>query len=169
MVPTLNMGDLIVVQGYADLSTIKAAPPIWDDAKTHVLEGGDILVCWHKTIGRLVHRAVGSFTYGGKRYLITQGDNWMTNTGPDTHYNLTTGERIPSSNPSVPSGLPEEYVIGKVVANVRYLGDVLLFMQTPIVRIAIIVILVALIVIEFVPFSKKKDEEQIPEQGQVEA
>jgi len=162
MEPTLMVGDLIVVQGYADPSTIYAAPPIWDETHTHVLSGGDILVFWHRDIGRLVHRAVGNFTLYGKRYLITQGDNWRTNSSPDTHYNLTSpGRPLP--------GLPEEYVIGKVVANVPYLGDVLLFLQTPLIRMIIIVVIVALLIVEFVPFSKKKDEEQVPKQEQVKA
>lgn len=159
MVPTLNVGDLVVVQGYADPSTIYAKP----------YPDGDIVIFWHWSSAEgvidLVHRAVGEFTYDGKRYLITQGD---ANPGPDTHYNLTTHARIPS-NPSLPSGLPEEYVVGKVIAHAPFLGQVATFMQTPSVRIIIIVLIVALLIVEFIPFSKKKDKEQVPAQEQVEA
>jgi len=163
MEPTLKVGDLIVVQGYADPSTVYAAP---EDASPP----GDIVVFWHcdssRGLERWVHRAVEEFTYNGKRYVRTQGDH---NSGPDEHYNLTTGVRIPSPDPSVPSGLPEEYVVGKVVANVPYIGQVALFMQTPEGRIIIIMLVVVLLIIEFIPFSRKKDEKQVLEQEQVKA
>jgi len=149
MVPTLNVGDFIVVQGYANLSTIYAAP------KPH----GDIIVFWHRIIGRLVHRAIGETIDHGKRYLITRGD---ANSGSDSHYNLTgLGEPLP--------GLPEEYVIGKVIASAPVIGYILLSMQTLEGRIIIIALIVVLIVVEFVPFSEKKDKEQVQDQEQVEA
>jgi len=156
MVPTLEVGDLIVVQGYANLSTIHVAPETASNP-------GDIIVFWHwdpaRGLEHWVHRAIGNVTGGdGKRYLKTQGD---ANLGPDYHYNITSHVSLP--------GLPldEEYVIGKVVAEVPYVGQVALFMQTPSGRIIIIVLVVALLIVEFIPFSKKK--EQVPEQVQTEA
>jgi len=140
MVPTLNVGDLIVVQGYADPSTIYAAPK----------PNGDIIVFWHWSPGRglehWVHRAVENFTTpDGKRYLRTRGD---ANYGADTHYNITTG--------AVLLGLPEEYVVGKVTASAPFLGQVALFMQTAEGRIIIIALVVALLIVEFIPFPKKE-------------
>jgi len=166
MVPTLNVGDLVVVQGYADLSMVYAAPPKWDENRTRVLEGGDIVVFLHwsgpdEGVIDLVHRAVGNVTVHGKRYLITQGDS-IYNPSPDTHRNITAPYDI------LP-GLPEEYVVGKVIAHAPFLGQVATFMQTPSVRIIIIVLIVALLIVEFIPFSKKKDKEQVPAQEQVEA
>lgn len=141
MVPTLNVGDLIVVQGI-DPYTINTAPK----------PNGDILVFWHwdpaRGLEHWVHRAVGNVTFGDKTYFSTRGD---ANSVSDYHYNITSHAVLP--------GLPKEYVVGKVVGNVPYLGQVALFMQTPNGRIIIIAIVVALIVIEFIPFSKKKDKE----------
>jgi signal peptidase I len=166
MLPTIKVGDLIVVQGYADPSTVYAAPPKWDDPvkKTRVLEGGDIVVFWHMSPGQglehWVHRAVGNVTDAhGKRYLITLGDANYGNT--DTHYNATTGAVLP--------GLPEEYIVGKVVVDVPYIGQAALFFQTPSGRVIIIVLIVAMIVVEFIPFSRKKDKEQVPKQEEVNA
>jgi len=155
MVPTLNVGDLIVVQGYADLSAVYAASKE---------DSGDIVVFWHYSSGRglehWVHRAVGKFTANGKTYIRTQGD---ANPTSDPHYNITTGASLP--------GLPIEYVIGRVVANAPVLGQVALFMQTPSGRIIIIALVVALLIVEFIPFSKKKGKEpvQVLEQEQVKA
>jgi signal peptidase len=153
MVPTLNIGDLIVVEGYADLSTIHAAPKTANPP-------GDILVFWYWDYGEgliyLVHRAIGEETVDGKRYLITRGDH---NAGSDTHYNLTTHSWL--------EGLPEEYVIGKVIANVPVIGQVLLFLQSTSGRIIIIALIAVLLIVEFVPFSKKKDKESSPEPEQV--
>jgi len=150
MEPTLPVGSLIVVQGYFDPSAIYAAP----------YPSGDIVVFRHWSLSDpLVHRVVGNTTKDGKTYWVTLGD---ANHGIfDRHYNLETHEELP--------GLPWEYVIGRVIAHVPYIGHVALFMQTPSGRIIIIVLIVALIIVEFVPFSKKKDEEHIPEQEQSEA
>jgi len=152
MVPTLKVGDLIVVQGYADPSTIYAAPK----------PNGDIVVFWHwdsvRGLEHWVHRAVGEFKVHGKTYLRTQGD---ANSGPDSHWNITTGASL--------EGLPTEYVIGKVVANAPVIGQVALFLQTPSGRIIIVALVVALLIVEFIPFSKWKKKEQTSEQEQVEA
>jgi len=153
MEPTLPVGSLIVVQGYVDPSTIYAAP----------YPNGDIIVFWHwdSRLGLepLVHRAVGNVTVNGKSYLVTLGD---ANHGViDAHYNTTTHERL--------DGLPREYVIGKVVASAPYIGQVILFMQTPSGKIIIVVLFVAILIVEFVPFPKKKEEKQVPEQEQVKA
>lgn len=158
MVHTLEVGDLIVVQGYADPSTIYAAPK----------PNGDIVVFWHWALGRglenWVHRAVGEMIVDGKRYLITQGD---ANSGPDTHYNITS--HIPILQHLQEHPLPEEYVIGKVVAHAPVIGQVALFLQTPSGRIIIVALVVALLIVEFIPFSKWKKKEQVPEREQVKA
>jgi len=144
MIPVLNIGDLLVVQGYANKSTIFIAP------KT-ASPPGDILVFWHKYPHQetilLVHRAHGHLTVDGKRYIITLGD--ANGGATDSHYNLTTDASLP--------GLPEEYVVGKVVANIPYLGSFLMELQTPVGRIIIIGLFIILLVIEFVPFSKIKN------------
>lgn len=153
MVPTLNVGDLIVVQGYADPSTIYAAPSIKVNGTT--IHRGDIVVFWHyepsRGLEHWVHRAVGEKIVNEKRYLITLGD--ANHNLTDSHRNITTYAALP--------GLPAEYIIGKVVANVPFLGQVALSLQTPEGRIIIIVLVVALIIVEFIPFPKRKEQEQV--------
>jgi signal peptidase len=153
MEPTLPVGTLIVVQGYADPSTIYAAPK----------PNGDIVVFWHwdsyRGLEHWVHRAIDKVTVGGKTYLITQGD---ANFGSDGHRNITEPH-------AVLPGLPEEYVVGKVVTNVPVIGQVALFLQTPSGRIIIVALVVALLIVEFIPFSKWKKKEQVPEREQVKA
>jgi len=153
MEPTLPVGTLIVVQGYADPSTIYAAPK----------PNGDIVVFWHwdsyRGLEHWVHRAIDKVTVGGKTYLITQGD---ANFGSDGHHNITEPH-------AVLPGLPEEYVVGKVVTNVPVIGQVALFLQTPSGRIIIVALVVALLIVEFIPFSKWKKKEQVPEREQVKA
>jgi signal peptidase I len=163
MEPTLPVGTIIVVQG-VDPSTIYAAPSI--KVNGTIVHRGDIVVFWHNTLKpegwvleQWVHRAVGEIIENGRRYLVTLGD---ANHGvTDTHYNITTHERL--------NGLPEEYVIGKVVATAPYIGQVVLFMQTPNGKIIIIVLVVAILIVEFIPFPRKKEKEQGPEQKQVKA
>ena len=150
---TLRVGDLIFVQGYVDLAAIYAAPK----------PNGDIVVFWHwdsyRGLEHWVHRAIDKVTVGGKTYLITQGD---ANYGSDNHLSITEPH-------TVLPGLPEEYVVGKVVANVPVIGQVALFLQTPSGRIIIVALVVALLIVEFIPFSKWRKKEQAPEQEQVEA
>jgi len=152
MVPTLNTGDLIVVQGYVDTSTIYAA------AKPY----GDIVVFWHWSPGRglehWVHRSIGEKMVNGKRYLETRGDANLYSS--DVHWNITT-QRETDKLP----GLPEEYVIGKVVASAPVLGQIALFMQTLEGRIIIIALVIVLLIAEFIPFPKK-DKVKAPEQEQ---
>lgn len=110
MYPTLQIGDLIIVQECTDPSTIYAAPP----------PQGDIVAFWHLNPwggpSIWIHRAVGKVTADGKTYLITQGD---ANYGIDTHYNMTSGYPVPEVLP----GLPIEYVIGKAVERIPYVGQ----------------------------------------------
>ena len=66
MKPTLNVGDLLIVQGIKNASEIKA------DEKD-----GDIIVFKKPGNPRefIVHRAIAKFVIDGKYYFITKGDN----------------------------------------------------------------------------------------------
>jgi len=149
MEPTLPIGTLIVVQGYTDPSTVYAAPKTANPP-------GEIIVFWHQSSGRglehWVHRAIGKVTAaGGKIYFITEGD---ANYGTDTHYNITSYAVLP--------GLPEEYVIGKVVANAPVIGQIALIIHdNPII---VVVLVVVILIVEFIPFPRKKEKEQEPVQ-----
>jgi signal peptidase I len=121
MVPTLNVGDLLVVQGIAakDINATYGT--------------GDILIFAPdkgRPDYRIVHRAIGRIVENGQIKFITQGDN---NGGPGPY-----------------SPTPAEDVIGKVVMRIPYLGNLSLLTQSqgsvyPFFMIAIVLIIILLI------------------------
>ena len=130
MRPTLQVGDLIVVQG-VNAGDIKAAPK---DAP----EPGDIIVFHKPTNPRelIVHRAVEKFLEDGTWYFKTWGDN---NIGPDNWE------------------LPETNVIGKAIGpSVPLLGYVTLFVQSPLGIPVIVSIVLVLALVEYVSLRKKE-------------
>ena len=135
MIPTLQVGDLIIVQGVPNASNIEAASK---DAPNP----GDIIVFYEPKGYKdpndlIVHRAVDEILRNGTWYFKTQGD---ANPGPD------------------PKEVPEDYVVGKVVFfRIPLVGFITFLMRTP---AAILVVLppLILLVIDWVPFFKKQDE-----------
>jgi len=69
MLPTLDVSDIIIVQG-TNASEIKAAPEL----------EGDIIVYYGSSDIRIVHRAIDKKFENGTWYFQTKGDN---NPGPD--------------------------------------------------------------------------------------
>ncbi len=133
MIPTLEVGDLIVVQGGLDGSEIIAAPK---DANP----SGDMIIFPGARVGRtgelIVHRAIErSQDIDGLYRFKTQGD---ANQVPDPGY------------------VKETEIVGKVVWRVPLLGWPNLFLQTTHGKLLIIILLGVLIVIEFVPFPKRE-------------
>lgn len=124
MRPTLNTGDLIVVEGGLDGSEIKAES----------YPEGDIIV-FHKS-GRLgdliVHRVIDKVDKNGTWYFQTRGDN---NSGPDQ----------PTSS------LPSELVVGRVVAIVPWIGNLSLFMRTSQGMLLVFLLVLIIIVAEYLP------------------
>ena len=133
---TLEVGDLIVVQGGLSGSEILAAPRDADPP-------GDIIVFPGGRLGRpgelIVHRAVSSELVDGLWYFKTKGD---ANQADD------------------PGEVRETDIVGKVAYRVPFLGWPNLFLQTNQGKLLIVIILAILVVVEFVPFSKKKEDEQ---------
>jgi signal peptidase I len=134
MVPTLNVGDLILVQG-APASEIYAAPRTDNPA-------GDIIIFQGRVIGRpdelIVHRAVNKTFKDGVYYFITHGDN-----------------NPPGANEGP---FPDSFLIGKVVSVVPWIGNVPLFIRTPQGMIVIILLFLLILLIEYVPLLTKKQE-----------
>ena len=125
MRPTLQVGDLIIVQG-VNANDIKAAPE----------PEGDIIVFRKPTNPRelIVHRAVDVENKGGVLYFTTKGDY---NTGEDVW------------------DLPETDVIGKAIGpSVPLLGYVTLFVQSPLGIPVIVSIIVVLALVEYVSLRK---------------
>ncbi|RLI31591.1 signal peptidase I [Candidatus Bathyarchaeota archaeon] len=110
MKPTLNVGDLIVVKGVSIGEVLK-------DFNNGV---EDIVVFYAYTPNNLknptviVHRVVGVVWVDGKPYLKTKGDN------------------NPIADPWLGTpGLPEENLVGKVVAVIPMVGWLILFFKSP--------------------------------------
>lgn len=101
MVPTLGVGDFILVGKISSFDTILAGPP----------PNGDILVFRRSTLQEeyIVHRAIEKYLDDGEWSFLTKGDN---NLFPD----------------GVP--ILENNVVGKVVGRVPILGYFSLFIKT---------------------------------------
>jgi len=121
MVPTLQVGDLLVVQGVVDASGINAVP------KT-----GDVIVFRKPTDPSefIVHRAIDKFHGGDQWFFITQGDN---NPGPDSWK------------------VPESDVIGRVVGRVPLLGYLKIFLGSPWGIALFIILILILLFADYIP------------------
>lgn len=132
MIPTLNVGDLIVVQGGLTANEINAE-----------YESGDIIIFYRPGDADelIVHRAVERHADGETWYFKTKGDH-----NPSTdHWKVY-----------------ERDIVGKVVGLVPYIGNIPLFVHTQQGMIIIVILIIALVVLEFVvPFAQKKTK---PEQ-----
>ena len=138
MVPTLNVGDLIVVQGGlgAPYDDIDAGPPGPDS-------NGTIIVFRGEVIGRpgelIVHRTIQKEYNNGVWYFTTHGDN----------------------NPKGSNEIfSEEYLIGKVVGYIPLIGHIPLFVREPYGMMIIVVLMLVLIFAEFLPIWKRKEKPQ---------
>lgn len=140
MVPTLNVGDLIIVQGISNYSEVVAAQkPI-----------GDIIVFTRPVPPEdlIVHRAVAKSFKDGLWYFTTQGDH---NGTPD------------------PWGpVPETLVVGKVVGVVPWIGNLPLFIRTPSGLLLIILLFLVIVFIEYVPVLSKKAKTEAKEETRAE-
>jgi signal peptidase len=135
MIPTLNVGDLIVVQGGFHVNDIVAAYGTGDIIVFHKPGGSDELI---------VHRAVAKFENGAFSYIVTKGDN---NPGPD------------------PWRVYDRDLVGKVVWSIPYLGNIPLFVHTPTGMTIIVILIVILILVEFIiPSTKEKKESEETEE-----
>jgi len=131
MVPTLNIGDLIVVQG-VKASEIEVGPN----------PKGDILVFYKhpKEVRRtflffkapvlIVHRAINKTYQGGMWIFTTHGD---------------------ANPPGATESVPETDVVGKVVYQIPLLGHISLFIQSDAGTLVFILLIAALLIIGYLP------------------
>jgi len=134
MVPTLDVSDIIIVQGTNALE-IKAAPEL----------GGDIIV-FHKPYDwdtRIVHRAINMVSHDGVWYFQTRGDNRLTNSEADYWSGPpgTTWEGMVS----------EKLLVGKVIGVIPIIGNVPLFIRTPLGMFVIVFLYILVLLIEYIP------------------
>lgn len=136
MRPTLDVGDLIVVQGISNAREVNAAP----------YPEGDIIVFHKPGSGNelIVHRAISKAENDGTLYFQTKGDH---NPSSDHWSGSETWE----------GKISEKLLIGKVVWEVPWLGHIPLFMRTPSGILIIVFLFVVLIIVDFI-FPKKGDE-----------
>ncbi len=144
MVPTLQFGDLIMVQGVSNACDIVVDR---DDA----VPLGDIIIFHNPTDSSelIVHRAIDKEFRGGMWYFQTKGDYI---TGPDIwdyHYKCD---------------LAEEYVVGKVVGHVSHVGYIPLFLReflwTPTGMLIVLILLLICSLYMRRPSLRKKVEAQ---------
>lgn len=139
MVPTLNIGDLILVQGVGNASQLNVAPK----------PDGDIIVFRSPRLeGELiVHRAVYEELRDGVLYFRTEGD---ANFGPDTWYGSDTLDGM----------ISERRLIGKVVGKAPWLGYIPLYIRTREGIILIVILILLIIFAEYIPVLFKKQSQQ---------
>jgi len=126
MIPSLHVGDLVVVQGGLDPCEIYAAP-----------ETGDIIVFRKPTDPSefIVHRAVNKVHRGNSWFFKTKGDS-----------------NLSSDNWEV----PDDYVIGKVVGRVPLLGYFKIFLGTPGGMAVIVALILILLFMDYIPLKRKE-------------
>jgi signal peptidase I len=133
MTPTLNIGDLIVVQGVFNACEINAAQ----------YPEGDIIV-FRKPGAEselIVHRAISKVENNGVWYFQTKGDRNPTSDNWQTWNGMVS----------------EKLLVGKVVKVVPWLGHIPLFMRTSTGILIIIFLIAILILMDFI-FPSQKDE-----------
>ena len=145
MIPTLDVGDLILVQGFSNACEVNAAS----------YPEGDIIV-FHKPgleNELIVHRAVSKVENDDTCYFETKGDHnsiadkWS---GPETWDNK----------------ISERLLVGKVVGKVPWLGHIPLFMRTPSGILIIVLLFIVLIIVDFI-FPQKRDEKTTSQEEEI--
>ena len=133
---TLHVGDLIIVQGVspADLSDDY---PYSDIIVFHKPGNPDELI---------VHRIVEKENRNGVFYFTTEGDGNGINKWPD-----------PPDQNDPWSPFSEDFVVGKVIMRVPYVGHVVLFMRNSFGLFIVVGLVLLLVFFEFVvPLLRKK-------------
>lgn len=174
MQPTLNIGDLIVVQGVSNASQIYTHFAIVNLTTGKITGGGDIIVfhTWLPTITLsngskipgtnlrpgypdelIVHRAVSKFydNSTGVWYFMSKGD-----ANP-------FGQGLESAESTISDGwqIPFSYIVGKVVGDIPYVGGVPLFIRTP-TGILTVIILIILVLFAELTYSTYKEKRKPP-------
>lgn len=137
MVPTLNEGDLIIVQGVVNADTIVAEMGTGDVIVFHKPGDPELLI---------VHRAVGKWE---------DGDVWKFNTRGDAN----------SGDDHWIRPVEDTDIVGKVTWTIPYLGHIPLFVHTRNGQIIIVILITILVLLEFViPSIKKMMEPEQPKE-----
>jgi len=140
MIPTLNVGDLIIVQGVSSVDEIYAASR----------ENGGNIIVFHRPTDPselIVHRAINKVEDDNTWFFQTMGDN---NGSPDYW-----------SGPETLNGMiSSQLLVGKVVGIAPWIGNVPLFIRTPQGMLLIILLFLVILFIEYVPMLAKKSKRE---------
>ncbi len=152
---TLHVGDLLVIQGVnpQDLKT--------DYPNSDIIVFRDPAYAENDPRANIVHRIVSTEEVNGTLYFHTKGDG---NGYPDVWPNpATSGVDVWSGTGTYNGAISQEYVYGKVIMRVPWIGLLALVSQHyTVIPIILVLIIVVLVVIEFVlPLLKKKPESQV--------
>jgi len=135
MIPKLNVGDLIIVQGVIDANEINAAQ-----------EPNGTIIVFHRPNDPselIVHRAIDKVENDGTWFFETKGDN---NHSSDYWSGPQTLNGMISSN----------LLVGKVVGIIPWIGNVPLFIRTPTGMGLIILLFLVILLVEYIPVLSKK-------------
>lgn len=156
MVPTLNVGDLIIVHGISNFSAIYAHPGDGDIIVFHTyvpygpnLKGGADELIVHRAINKTSRYdpSMGRIVW----YFSTEGDH---NQVPDPWDPIYGG-----------TGVPDYYMVGKVFGSVPWIGSIPLFIRTPEGLETVIVLIIIVVVAEFI-FSSVREKKKPPIEAQ---
>jgi hypothetical protein len=154
-VRTLHIGDLLVIQG-VNANNLKTDYPNSD-----IIVFRDPALPANDPKANIVHRIASTVTINGTIYFYTKGDG---NGYPDVWPNkITTAidnwQPDPANASSTYNGaVSQDYVYGKVVMRIPWVGSLaLLSQQFTVIPIILILIIIILVIAEFVlPLAKKK-------------
>ena len=151
MVPTLNVGDLIIVQGISNFSTVYAHPGNGTIIVFHTYLPGDNhpMLLGVASDELIVHRVINETEIDGVYYFSTKGD---ANPIPDTWDPKPYGYG---------TGVPDYYVVGKVVGKIPWIGYIPLDIRTTEGLETIIVLIIIVILAEYV-YSSVKEKKKPP-------
>ncbi len=156
---TIHIGDLLIIQG------VNAK-----DLNTNYPES-DIIVFQKPDMdpsdpdANVVHRIASSVEVNGTLYFYTKGDgNGYPNVWPNP---ITTSVDTWMPDPANPSStydgaISEDYVYGKVIMRIPWVGSLSLLAQTyTFIPIVLVIIIIILVMVEFVlPLLKTKTEQK---------
>ena len=134
MIPTLEIGDLIIVRG-VDPREITVGTIIVFYDPTNYKQLLDINVLTATGARLIVHRVYGLEQEGDEIYFKTKGDH---NPMPD------------------PWTVPANYVVGVVIARVPYVGIVVMKLREPFGRGVIIILILVLVIYMFIEAGGKQ-------------
>jgi len=146
MVPTLNVGDMILVQGVVDAGEINQGEIIVF-LKPGTTTSFHLPFTASDETELIVHRAIKVQYNDGTWYFQTKGDN---NFSPDFWYGPET----------LGGMLSEKLLIGRVINWVPWVGNVPLFIRTPTGMFVVVLLILVIIFIEFIPIPEKKRAEE---------